>query len=132
MPKVRPHSIAKEDKFKIIGNLFEVISNLKSKKESIDFFIGLLSPSEALMLARRMQIAQMLLRGENYELIRKALRVSNQTITKTDQWLHSGDEKNDRWLAECITKTNKQRLRGEGIGMLDKYAHHRFLKELLK
>jgi len=42
MSKVRLHLITKEDKFRIIGNFFEIVSGLKSKKEIIDFFVGLL------------------------------------------------------------------------------------------
>lgn len=131
MSKVRPHLMDKKEKYKIIGNFFEIVSNLKVKKEVIDFFIGLLTASEALMMARRIQIAQLLLEGENYEIIRKRLKVSNQTITKTDQWLHSGDEKYNIWLEGQLKRKVETNRRGDYASMLDKYAHHRFLKNLL-
>lgn len=132
MPKVRIHSIVKEDKFRIIGNFFEIVSNLRSKREIIDFFVGLLTPSEALMVGRRIQIAQLLLQGENYEDIRKLLKVSNQTITKTDQWLHSGDENYNQWLANRIAKKNKVVSKEDRANLLDRYAHHRVFNDLFK
>lgn len=131
MSKVKPHLINKNEKYKIIGNFFEIISGLKSKNEIIDFFLGLLSASETLMIARRIQIAQMLISGDSYENIRKKLKVSNQTITKTDQWLHSGDEKYDIWLAKQLRKKVKISSKENKGSMLNKYAHHRFLKNLL-
>ena len=130
MPKVRPHLIDKKEKYKVIGRFFEIVSNLKSKKEVIDFFVGLLTSSESLMFARRIQIAEMLLEGDNYERIRKVLKVSNQTITKTDQWLHSGDENYGRWLEKCLKI--KANLKDDYSTGLDRYAHHRFFKDLLK
>lgn len=129
MPKVRPHLIEKTEKYKIIGNFFEIVAGLKNKKEVIDFFLGLLTPSEILMSARRIQIAQMLLEEENYEIIRKRLKVSNQTITKTDQWLHRDDEYN-RWLGGKL-KRKIEKEKNYSSSMLDKYAHHRFFKNLL-
>jgi uncharacterized protein YerC len=133
MPKVKPHEIDKKEKYEIIGNFFEIISNLKSKKEVIDFFVGLLTSSESLMMARRIQIAQMILDDEEYEAIRRALKVSNQTITKTDQWLHGEDDKYNRWLAMQLRKKPKKAEKtGEQFSTLDKYAHHRFLRDLLK
>lgn len=133
MAKVKFHSVDKKERYRIIGNLFNVITNLHSKKEIIDFFTGLFTPSETLMAARRIQVAQLLLEDRSYEYICKKLGVSNQTIIKAEQWLHKGDDDHETWLKKqlIISKQVKKHNRGNDK-LLDRYAHHRFLKDLLK
>ena len=110
---------------------------MKTKKEIVNFFLGLFSPSESLMLARRIQIAKLLLEGENYENIRKNLGVGNSTIQKTDLWLHGGDEKNILWLSTTIRGAeNKTQKRGKNkseydpASLLNKYPYHRFINRI--
>ena len=74
MGKVKYYSINPRERFRIIGEFFEIIAGLRVKKEVVAFLVGLLTPSEALMLARRIQIAKMLLEEKNYENIRKKLK----------------------------------------------------------
>ncbi|PIP28388.1 MAG: hypothetical protein COX29_01390 [Candidatus Moranbacteria bacterium CG23_combo_of_CG06-09_8_20_14_all_35_22] len=133
MAKVKSHEINSKERYKIIGNFFDIIANLKSKKEVVDFFVGLLTPSENLMVARRIQIAQLLIEGESYETIKNKLKVSFQTITKTERWLHSEDENYNSWLAKCLKiKPSKNNREIEKENLLDRYSHHRFIKNLLK
>lgn len=130
MAKVRVYTVDPKEKYKIIGELFEIIVNLKTKKEVVGFLIDLLTPSEILMIARRIQVAKMLLEEDNYEIIRKRLKVSNQTITKIEYWLKNDEEKN-KLIIEKIEQLKKMaKTRRFSDNMLDKYAHHRFLKEL--
>lgn len=138
MAKIKPHQIDSKQKYIAIDNLFEVISALKTKKEIVNFFLGLFSPSEALMLARRIQIAKMLLSGSNYEDIRKKLGVGNSTIQKTDFWLHGGDEKNTLWLSKTIKSVEektveKSRDKSSNYNpgsLLNKYPYHRFINKI--
>jgi TrpR-related protein YerC/YecD len=130
MSKVRVYSIDKNERYRVVGELFDLIVNLKTKREVIDFLIGLFTPSETLMIARRVQIAKMLIEEENYEMIRKKLKVSNQTISKVEHWLKSDEQKNKIIVAKLqqIRKTDKRTC---GNDMLDKFAHHRALKNLI-
>ena len=135
MAKIKPHQIDSKQKYVAIDNLFEVISALKTKKEIVDFFLGLFSPSESLMLARRIQIAKLLLDGANYEDIRKTLGVGNSTIQKTDLWLHGGDDKNTLWLSATIKSAEKKKAIDKGNGydpasLLNKYPYHRFINKI--
>lgn len=133
MAKVKSHEVNSKERYKIIGNFFDIIANLKSKKEVVDFFVGLLTPSENLMVARRIQIAQLLIEGEGYETIKNKLKVSFQTITKTERWLHSEDEDYNNWLAKCLKIKPSKNNRGlEKENLLNRYSHHRFIKNLLK
>lgn len=66
------------------------IAELKNRDEVKAFFKDLLSESEAIMLARRIKIAQRLLQGVEYEEIQKELHVGRSTIASVHQWLTSG------------------------------------------
>lgn len=135
MAKVKPHAIDPWEKYQVVDSLFDVISKLKTKQEIVDFFLGLLTQSESLMMARRIQIARMLFADSGYEDIQKKLKVSSQTITATDKWLYRGDEKYTSWLKIKLTVVaKKERLRTEPVygNLLDKYPHHRIIKNLLK
>lgn len=50
----------------------------------------MLSESEAIMLARRIQVAKMLLEGKKYEEITKELHVGPDTVGRVQQWLTAG------------------------------------------
>ena len=136
MAKVKFHSIDDKERYRIIGDLFSVVANLKSKKEVIDFFIGLLTPSESLMFARRIQIAKMIVEDAGYEVIKKKLKVSYQTINRTEQWLHNSGDDYNRWLTGCIKKGTENKEKGSNYfddgSLLNKYPNYRFLKNLLK
>jgi len=135
MAKVRVYSIDKKEKQKIVGELLEIIAMLRSREEVFGFMIGLLTPSEVLMVARRIQIAKMLLKDEGYDVIRKKLKVSFQTINKVEHWLRSDDNKlaiiSDK--IKKIEESNKKKTGREYSGsLLDKYAKHKFIKNLLQ
>ncbi len=130
MSKVRVYSIDKNERYRIIGELFELIVNLRTKKEVIDFLIGLFTPSETLMIARRVQIAKMLLEEDNYEIIRKRLKVSNQTISKVEHWLKSDEQKN-KIIVTKLNQIKKFSKDSSNKSILDKFAHHRAFKELI-
>lgn len=128
--------VDKKERYKIIGEFFEIVSNLKNKDDVFGFFIGLLSPSETLMLARRIQIAEMLLEEKGYEEIRKKLKVSFQTIATVYQWLYGENEIYKKQIGNQLER-KKKRIKSNNKqfddgSLLNKYAHHRLLRDLLK
>lgn len=136
MGKVQTKNIEKEKRYEIIGDFYDIVTNLKTKKEVIGFFMGLLTSSEALMFARRIQVAQMLLDDKSYEDIREELKVGVATITSVSRWLYGENDafrkkieehKNNK---EKLMKNNKNYRRNYG-SLLDKYPQHRILKDLL-
>ncbi len=134
MAKVKPYEIDPGEKRRTIKDLFEVISGLRTKDEIINFFLGLFTASEALMIARRIQIAKMLIEDNSYEEIKEKLKVSSQTIHKTDQWLHNSDDLQNNWLVDRIKGAEKKKIKRDSRNysgsLLNKYAHHRFWKDL--
>ena len=134
MGKVRFHSIDKKVRYQIIGDFYDIVANLKSKGDVINFFVGIFTPSEAIMMARRIQIAKRLLDKKSYQEIQRELKVGSQTITKTDRWLHSRGDEYALWLGKCLKRSGSQsnsRTAGHpGDGLLDKYAQHRIMKNI--
>ena len=134
MAKVKPKNIPIEERRKIIGDFFGLISNLKTKQEIIDLFVGLLTPSESLMLARRLQIAKCIIEGDTFDDIRQKVGVGFGTISKVDIWLHERDEAYKRVIIRRWSKeknSQKKNKSGYDRNLLDRYPQHRFLKGLL-
>ena len=135
MPKVKVHTVDARERYRIIGELFEVITNLRTKQEVINFLVGLLTSSEALMIARRLQIAKMLINEEGYDIIKKKLRVSHQTIASVEKWLQRDDDKRKiiirkiKEIEKSAGTKNSSRYSGN---LLDRYAQHRFLKDIFE
>jgi len=134
MAKVRTSAVDSQTRKQIVGDFLDVIVYLKTKQEAVSFLLGLLTASEALMIARRIQIAQMLLAKKSYDAIRTKLHVGVDTITKIDRWLHTDDAKRDQWLQSCLAKKKKKAKTGTTgryyENPLDYYPQYRFIKEL--
>ena len=138
MAKVKVSSIPKQERMELVGDLFDVVYGLKTKTDTIDFLIGLLTPSESLMLARRIQIAKQLIEGKTYDEIRNTMKVSYNTINGVEHWMNARDNAYRKILASWINRKNKQIKQKnrkadkyQYTSLLDKYPQHRFLKKLL-
>ena len=131
MSKIKVNSISPKERYKIIGEFLEIVTQLKNRNEVSDFLIGLLTPSESLMLARRIQIAKLIIQGKSYESIRRELGVSYQTINSVEKWL--SEEKYREILERRFKDKDSDRSYNKYSrrGLLDKYPQHRFLKDLL-
>ena len=90
MSRVSPKSIPKEDLRQLLNELWVMIASLETKEEVENFFRDLLSETEALMLARHIRIARLLLQGMTYEDIAEILHASDGTIAGVHRWLQSG------------------------------------------
>ena len=140
MAKVKPSSMSRSDREISLAGFLDIVTNLKTKDESVDFLFGILTPSEALMLSRRMQIAEMLLRDSyTYDGIRESLGVGYRTIATVEHWLHTGNDVRDVWLASLIRGRSKKKKSSKPIGsrkgysmsLLDRYPQHRILSDLI-
>lgn len=65
---------------------------LKTPEEAAQFLKDLLSRQEAEMLAKRIEIARLLIKGYTYVEIGKVLKVSNGTVARVSQWLATSGE----------------------------------------
>jgi uncharacterized protein YerC len=132
MAKVKVYSIDKKERIRIIKELLFVISELKSKNDIADFFLGILTQSEVVMVARRLQIAKMLLADESYDSIGRKMHVSHQTVNKTEQWIRHNSNAGNTIIKKIKSINVDDEIETEReYSMLDKYSHHRILKDLL-
>ena len=90
MAKFDHYSMSPQEKNKILNEFYSIVSSLKNREQIINFFKDVLTPSEAVMLARRIQIAKMLLQGYGYLEISKRLKTGIDTIVKVQRWLKDG------------------------------------------
>ncbi|PIW96875.1 hypothetical protein COZ82_02565 [Candidatus Kaiserbacteria bacterium CG_4_8_14_3_um_filter_38_9] len=67
--------------------LFEAAKTAQSTKQLEKFLSGLLTPSEQIMLGRRIWISRLLLKNKRYGEIGERLFVGPNTITKVELWL---------------------------------------------
>lgn len=129
MSKIKVHQIDKKERIRIVGELLDVVTGIKSREEMFELLFRLMTPSEVIMLARRLQIAKLLLKDLSYEKIQKILHVSHRTIADVEGWLRENDKR-----AELINKRlkaiEKPAKRTYSDSLLDKYSYHRFIKEL--
>ncbi|HIE41126.1 MAG TPA: hypothetical protein EYP80_00520 [Candidatus Aenigmarchaeota archaeon] len=65
---------------------------LKNPQEAAQFIKDLISPQELEMLAKRLRVAKLLLRGVKYQTIRKTLKVGNSTLARISTWLSVSGE----------------------------------------
>ena len=90
MAKFDPYSISPKERNKILNEFYSMVSSLRTRQEIINFFKDILTPSEAIMLARRIQIAKMLLQGYDYREIAEDLKTGIDTVAKVQHWLKDG------------------------------------------
>ena len=82
MPQVSKIRLRKEIEERMFKVFFQSMANAKSPKEAKILLNDLLTPTEKIMLAKRLAIALLFLRGYNYSDIRQILKVSYGTISQ--------------------------------------------------
>ena len=90
--------------FKIFSH---TISELKSEQEINNFLEDLLSPSEKIMLVKRLAIALMLSKGYTYDQIDQTLKVSRPTIMNVSFFLKHST--NNGYKSTVSRFANKQK-----------------------
>lgn len=83
----RKYKLSKPEQNHLFIRLAKALAALNNPEESAQFLRDLLSEVEVLMLARRLQIAELLIDGMTYDQIRAAMKVGPGTIAKVQTWL---------------------------------------------
>ncbi len=81
-------SIDEQDR--LLGDLCEVLQELKTAREKKYFLKDLLNRGERLMIVRRFKIAELLEEEKTYDEIVDLLRVSRNTIARVERLLNFG------------------------------------------
>ncbi|MBI2621251.1 MAG: hypothetical protein HYW63_01220 [Candidatus Levybacteria bacterium] len=87
----------------------KALVELKTAEEAAHFLKDLLSRQEAEMLAKRIEIARLLIKGLKYEDIQKLLKVSHGTVARVSQWLATSGQGYRLVVSRVkVEKTEKQ------------------------
>ena len=92
MSQVSKYPISKEIADRIFEIFLTTFTHLKDKGEADQFISDLLTPTEKIMLAKRLAIAFLLEKNYDYRAIQKILRVSTGTITTVNISRNLGSE----------------------------------------
>ncbi len=95
--------LSKQEQANLFVKLAKALTALRSAEEVAHFLKDLLSESEVLMLARRLQVAERLIDGRTYQQIRSEIKVSFGTIARVQIWLEIYGE-GYRTVAKRIAK----------------------------
>ena len=91
MTQVSRRVLDKRLEGKMYDLLWEAIGESSSTNDIISFFEDLLSPTERLMLSKRLAIAFLLVKGYDHRTISEILKVSSTTVARVNFWLtHKG------------------------------------------
>ena len=105
----------------LILDLCQAISTLNSPKEVAELLTDLLTAKETETIAKRLQIADYLAKGHEYDYIRDQLRVGYSTISRVNTWLNlSGDG-----FKNVLSKKKPQKTKTTNIAeRYDPYSWH--------
>ena len=134
MSRVQAHDIDKKLRYQMIGDFYDIVAHLKSKKDVANFFMGVLTTSEGIMVARRIQIAKLLLQGNSYTEISDELGAGEATIAEVSQWLNS---ENEGFRIEIMKHVNREKKwKGNRKNIYDRilspYGQLKIVKELFE
>ncbi len=88
MAKFHPYNkLSNADKEEYFIQLCFVISRTKNIIEVANILKDLLTEQEVEMVGKRLQIADMLMEGFGYSVIKKTLKTSDSTIARVHEWL---------------------------------------------
>ena len=107
MPQISQFPLAKEVEERMFEVFWKTLADLKKPSQAKKFFADLLTPTEKVMLAKRLGIAILLLKGYDYRSIVHVLKVSPVTIGRVKFWLTTAGEGYKRAI-EKILKEEKQ------------------------
>ena len=90
MSRKRLYNIHPKERARILDEFWTMVALLETKDEVRNFFKDMLSATEAIMLARRIQIAKLLLAGWGYDRIEEKMGAGPTTIASVHRWLQGG------------------------------------------
>lgn len=84
--------LSTEQRDELFIQLVRAIASVRSPVEAASLVKDLLTESEVGMLAKRLEIARLLMRGLTFEEITEGLKVSHATVARINHWLQNSGE----------------------------------------
>lgn len=110
MTKVSKRFLDKELKDRIFQLFTKTIVELKDQEEVENFLNDLLSPTEKIMLVKRLSIAILLSKGYTYQAIDNTLKVSKSTIMNVSYWLKYGKDGYQKAIKKIMNSKKREEL----------------------
>ena len=142
MSRKKPEKVSKKELHRLLDNFWTMVALLETKDEVKHFFKDLLSVTEAIMLARRIEIASLLLHGMQYDKIEKRLGAASSTVASVHRWLQGGSrgyeaalpklEKEIERRSKVVEKRKKEHMPLSKEWMRKRYPLHYLLANLFE
>lgn len=110
MSKISKRVLHQELENYIFDLFIKTISDLKNESEVKNFVEDLLSPSERIMLIKRLAIAILLSKDYTYDAIDETLKVSRPTITRVSISLKYGKSGYQQVTQKILQRQKKEKL----------------------
>lgn len=88
----RFNRLSKSEKQRLLIALCQAVSSIKDSKEAAQVLTDLLTPSEIEMVAKRLEIAKLLIQGKTYDQVRTKVNAGYSTIGRINTWLNLAGE----------------------------------------
>jgi len=85
--KKKVSELTEQEKIETLDILYTAAGTIHGREATKAFLKDLLTPSERIMLGRRIWIARLLLQGESQAEIGRKLKVGPNTIWRVERWL---------------------------------------------
>ena len=112
--KVSPRQLKKKELQELERIVLDMAEQLIKEKKP-ELFLDLLTSSERVMVARRIQAAKMLLLGHSRDQIRKELKIGQTTIENVHDWLTRHFPEYRRIIREVAAKIVKREKQNEPV-----------------
>lgn len=90
MPRVSQNALSKHAEEEILETLFVGLANIRDSKSVAVLLKDLLTPTEQIMIAKRLMVALLIQRGYRHSEICKLLKLSHMTVTIVARELKKG------------------------------------------
>lgn len=104
MSQISKYPISKQIADRIFEIFLNTLVNIKNKEDADEFISDLLTPTEKIMLAKRLAIAFLLEKNYDYRSIQKLIRVSTGTIASVNLLLHLGSAGYKKLISKIVTE----------------------------
>ena len=95
-----------------VDEFWKAVTLLESKDEVRAFFYDIITSTERVMLAKRLQIAKLLYQEASYDFIKKELNVTAATIANVSRWMVSFGEGYRMVIPRLEMNSKKKKLSG--------------------
>lgn len=118
MSQVSKYPLSKEIADRIFEIFLKTLVKIKKKDEAGEFISDLLTPTEKVMLAKRLAIAFLLEKDYDYRTIQRVIRVSAPTITSVNIARQYGSRGYRKLITQIIKEEKLEEFFGEAVGKL--------------